>query len=388
MEASAFLYRTFDMELQSAALFRLIFENALNGILLIDENLICLNVNPSLCQMLGRSRVSVLGHSCRTLVSAVDAPSLDIAVCQLWEKGSWQGELTMPASEGRNRIVEWKVSTEVNDRVALVILTDVTARRQYEEALAEAKNKAERDKTRAEEANQRKDSYLAMVSHELRTPLAAILGAVQVLKKHLCGDPATLKFLDIIERNTKVQLHTLEDLLDVSRIVAGIMKLDIRPVDLSSVVGTAVDTIIPVAQSKEVALEWQAPSKSVIVCADAVRFQQVVLNVLVNAIKFTPSKGSIRVGMAATAEHAQVMIRDTGIGMEPSLAANIFTPYAQGEGPERKEGIGLGLPIVKHLVELHGGRIEVHSEGKGKGTTVLVEVPLAKSLEKDNGQRV
>ena len=130
----------------------------------------------------------------------------------------------MPASEGTNRIVEWKVSTEVNDRVALVILTDVTARRRYEEALAEAKNKAERDKTKAEEANQSKDSYLAMVSHELRTPLAAILGAVQVLKKHLCGDPATSKFLDIIERNTKVQLHTLEDLLDVSRIVAGIMK--------------------------------------------------------------------------------------------------------------------------------------------------------------------
>jgi len=220
MEASAFLYGTFDMDLQSAALFRLIFENALNGILLIDENLICLNVNPSLCQMLGRSRAGILGHSCRTLVSAIDAPSLDIAVRQLWEKGSWQGQFTMPASEGTNRIVEWKVSTEVNDRVALVILTDVTARSRHEEAMAEAKNKAERDKTKAEEANQSKDSYLAMVSHELRTPLAAISGAVQVLKKHFCANPAMSKFLEIIERNTQVQLHTLEDLLDVSRIVA------------------------------------------------------------------------------------------------------------------------------------------------------------------------
>jgi PAS domain S-box-containing protein len=367
------------VDLQSAALFRLIFENALNGILLIDENLVCLNVNSSLCQMLGRSRTSILGHSCRTLVSATDAGSLDIAVRQLWKKGSWQGEVTMPASHGTDRIVEWKVSTEGNDGVALAILTDVTARRRYEEALAEAKNKAERDKTKAEEANQSKDSYLAMVSHELRSPLAAILGAVQVLKKRLYGDPAVPKFLDIIERNTKVQLHTLEDLLDVSRIIAGILKLDVRPVDLSSVVETAVETITPVAEAKELALEWQAPSKPIIVCADPDRFQQVVLNVLVNAIKFTPSKGSISVGMGATAAHAQVMIRDTGIGMEPGLAAKVFTRYAQGEGPARKQGLGLGLPIVKHLVELHGGRIEVQSEGKGKGTTVLVEVPLAKS---------
>jgi signal transduction histidine kinase len=321
-------------------------------------------------------------------VSGADARSLDIAVRQLWEKGSWQGELTMPSSEGTDRIVEWKVSTETNDGVALAIVTDVTARRRYEEALRQARNKAERDKTKAEEANQSKDSYLAMVSHELRSPLAAILGSVQVLKKRLYDDPAVSKFLDIIERNTMVQLHTLEDLLDVSRIVAGILKLDVRAVDLSSVVGTAVETIAPTAKSKELNLEWQAPSKPVIVCADADRFQQVVLNVLVNAIKFTPSKGSITVGMGTTAEHAQVRIRDTGIGMDPSLAANIFTRYAQGEGPERKQGLGLGLPIVKHLVELHGGRIEVQSEGRGKGTTVLVEVPLAKSSEMDNNQRV
>jgi len=188
-----------------------------------------------------------------------------------------------------------------------------------------------------------------------------------------------MKFLEMIERQTNIQLHFIEDLLDISRVAAGILKLDIRAVDLASVISNTLDTIGPVAESKEVELRWNVPQKPVMVCVDADRFRQVVLNLLVNAVKFTPSKGSIEVSLGTAGGQAQLTVGDTGTGIEPSLIANIFNAYTQGEGPGRKQGIGLGLPIVKHLVELHEGRIEVHSDGEGKGTTVLVEVPLADS---------
>jgi PAS domain S-box-containing protein len=374
------------MDLQNAALFRLIFENALNGILLIDEKLVCLDVNPALCLMLGRSPGSILGGSCRALISPTDTRSLDIATGQLWKKGAWQGELRMPGADGSQRTVEWKMSTQQNDTIALAILTDVTARRRYEGALTEAKDKAERGQSKAEDANRSKDDFLAMVSHEMRSPLAAVLGAVRVLQRKCSGDAEAMKFLGMIERQTNVQVHIIEDLLDVSRIAAVILKLDICPIDLCSVVGTAVETIGPIADAKAVALEWNHPRAPIIVCADSGRFQQVVLNLLVNAVKFTSSRGSIEVALGAAGGHAQLMIRDTGIGIEPSLIPGIFKPYTQGEGESRKQGIGLGLPIVKRLVELHDGRIEVHSEGKDKGTTVLIEVPLAELSELDKSQ--
>jgi len=178
------------MDLQNAALFRLIFENASNGILLVDENLICLDANPALGRMLGRARTSLLGHSCRDLVSSSDRHSLDAAAGELREKGSWQAELKMPGSDACERWVEWKVSTQENDTIALAVLTDVTARRQYESALGEATNAAQRGQSRAEEANRSKDYFLAMVGHEIRSPLAAMFGAVRVLQS---GSPMMLK---------------------------------------------------------------------------------------------------------------------------------------------------------------------------------------------------
>ena len=159
------------MDLQNAALFRLIFENASNGVLLVDEKLICLDANPALSQMVGRARTSLLGHSCRDLVSFSDRRSLDVGARQLWEKGSWQGELKMAGSDACERSVEWKVSTQENDSIALAVLTDITARRQHEYALAAARNTAQRSQSRAEEANRSKDYFLAMVGHEIRSPL-------------------------------------------------------------------------------------------------------------------------------------------------------------------------------------------------------------------------
>jgi two-component system, chemotaxis family, CheB/CheR fusion protein len=374
------------MDLHNAALFRLIFENAPNGILLVDEKLVCLDANPAFCSMFGYSRSSILGASCRTFVSPIDNRSLDAAARQLWKNRSWQGELRMPAADDSERTVEWRISTQENDSSAIAILTDVTARRKYEDALAEAKDKAARGQSKAEDASRSKDFFLARISHEMRNPLAAVFGACRVLQQKFSNDREAMKLLEMIERQANVQLHTIEDLHDVTRISAGILKLYTRPIDLSAVVRTAVETIAPAAESKDVALEWKDPSTPIVARADSARFRQVVMNILVNAVKFTPPKGSVEVALGAIGRRAQMIIRDTGIGIESNLIADIFTRYMQGDRDQRKQGLGLGLPIVKHLVELHDGRIEIRSAGKDKGTTVVVEIPLGESSEFERRQ--
>ena len=229
---------------------------------------------------------------------------------------------------------------------------------------------------RAEEANRSKDEFLAAVSHDLRTPLNAILGWTSVLRTPgaTMGDLA--EGMDAIERSAKSQSHLIEDLLDVSRIVGGRMRLSVRPVVLRDVVAAGVETVRAAADAKGVALETDLQHVG-IVSGDPERLQQVVWNLVSNAIKFTPAGGHVTVSLHSEGARAVLRVSDTGEGIDPEFAPHLFERFRQAQkASRRKGGLGLGLSIVRHLVEAHGGRVAAESESRGKGSVFTVELPL------------
>ena len=230
------------------------------------------------------------------------------------------------------------------------------------------------------EANRLKDEFLATLSHELRTPLNAILGWTQLLRADEVGQADLTHGLEVIERNVKAQTRLIEDLLDVSRITTGKLRLNVRPTSLSAVVNGAIESARPAADAKGIALQSDVPNSIGDVSGDPDRLQQVVWNLLSNAIKFTPSGGTIRVEMAQTADGAAVHIRDSGRGIHPNFLPYVFDRFRQADSSSTRShgGLGLGLTIVKHLVELHGGSVYAQSQGEGHGSTFTVELPAGR----------
>jgi signal transduction histidine kinase/ActR/RegA family two-component response regulator len=229
-----------------------------------------------------------------------------------------------------------------------------------------------------QEANRAKDEFLATVSHELRTPLTPMLTWVRLLRTARL-DPATAtRALEAIERNARAQAQLVEDLLDVSRIITGKLRLDVRAVALESIVEAALDAVRPAADAKGIALD-AALDPSVVVAGDPDRLQQVLWNVVSNAVKFTPRGGRVEVWLGRAGDHAQVTVRDTGVGIRIEFLPFVFDRFRQADAsPTRVHGgLGLGLAIVRHLVELHGGSVEAASEGEGRGATFAVRLPLA-----------
>ena len=237
----------------------------------------------------------------------------------------------------------------------------------------------------AEAANRAKDEFLATLSHELRTPLNAIMGWTSLLRTGQLDAETMDHALVVIERNAKTQAQLIEDLLDVSRIVAGNFRLETLQLDLSSVVKTAAEAVIPTASAKNVRLDLRldgAPR----VCGDPMRLQQVVWNLVSNAIKFSPEGSTItvRTSFSSTDAHAVALeVSDEGAGIAAEFLPFVFDRFRQADGSttRRYGGLGLGLAIVKNVVELHGGRVSVHSEGIGRGTTFRAELPLSLNPE-------
>jgi signal transduction histidine kinase/ActR/RegA family two-component response regulator len=229
----------------------------------------------------------------------------------------------------------------------------------------------------AEAANQAKDIFLATLSHELRTPLNAILGWASILNTGEEVDPEELKEgLEVIERNAKAQARLIEDVLDVSRIVSGKLNLEMRRCDLKKVIYAAGEAVHPAAEAKAIELEMDLDPQIGLVWCDATRMRQVVWNLLANAIKFTPQGGTVRVRLGRHGEKAVIEVRDSGQGIPPDFLPHVFERFRQGEGGTKRKfgGLGLGLSIVKHIIEGHGGTIAAASEGKGRGSSFAVEL--------------
>jgi len=239
-----------------------------------------------------------------------------------------------------------------------------------------------RAKQQAEEANRMKDEFLATLSHELRTPLNAILGWAQVLRMGKLDEAASARALETIERNARAQAQLIADLLDVSRIITGKLRLDFQPVELRRIVEAALDSVRPAADAKGIRLSVTLGVLASPVLGDSDRLQQVVWNLLSNAIKFTPREGAVEVRLCQTGASAEVRVSDTGAGIRPDFLPYVFDRFRQAEGAITRThgGLGLGLSIVRHLVELHGGTVEVESEGEGQGACFTVSLPVRTAL--------
>jgi PAS domain S-box-containing protein len=234
----------------------------------------------------------------------------------------------------------------------------------------------------AQEANRAKDEFLATLSHELRTPLNAILGWIQILRSKRLDDVTTARAFEAIERNAKAQAELIEDMLDVSRIITGRLRLEMQPVRFSSAVEAALDSVRPTAEAKGVRLECDMPAESGFIAGDPNRLQQIVWNLLSNAVKFTPAAGMVRVKVEYTNWEARLSVSDTGKGISPQFLPYVFDRFRQAETMVSRTagGLGLGLSIARHLVELHGGSIEASSEGEGRGATFIVTLPLREAV--------
>ncbi|HEY9874060.1 MAG TPA: PAS domain S-box protein [Candidatus Obscuribacterales bacterium] len=250
-------------------------------------------------------------------------------------------------------------------------LLDITERKRTEEALQQ----------RAEElakANMMKDEFLAVVSHELRSPLTAMLGWVQTLRNCSLDAATTARALEIIERNAKAQTQLIDNLLDVSRMITGKLRLNIRSIELASIIQEVVETVRPAADAKGIKLQYLLDPAAGSILGDSERLHQVIWNLLSNAIKFTPEGGYVQIELKRLNSHVEIIVSDTGIGLSAEFLPFIFERFRQADATTTRSysGMGLGLAIVRHLVELHGGTVQVASPGQGLGTTFTVKLPV------------
>ena len=240
----------------------------------------------------------------------------------------------------------------------------------------------------AEHANRLKDEFLATVSHELRTPLNAIIGWAHMLRHGRLDEAAVTRALETIERNAQSQAQLIEDILDVARAITGQLQLNIGPVDVAAVINAAVDAVQLAADAKAIRLEVTLEPAARHIQGDAGRLQQVVWNLLANAIKFTPAGGRVEVGLERVGASVQIRVTDTGEGINPAFLPYIFDRFRQEDATStrRHGGLGLGLAIVRHLVEQHGGTVHADSQGQGRGATFTIKLPLASADERAHGR--
>ena len=269
---------------------------------------------------------------------------------------------------------------------------DITERKRAEDELRESRcqlavllEREQSARAEAEQANRLKDEFLATVSHELRTPLTAIMGWAHMLRVKRFDEQSTAKALETIERNAHAQSQLIDDLLDVSRIITGNLRLDVRQVAPGPFIEEAVETLRPAAEAKGVRIQKVLDAGVVSVVGDPARLQQVVWNLLSNAIKFTPKGGMVQVRLERIDSHIEIAVSDTGAGIRGEFLSHVFERFRQADQKTTRQhgGLGLGLAIVRHLVELHGGTVGADSPGEGLGATFVVKLPIVPVYQKE-----
>jgi PAS domain S-box-containing protein len=363
-------------------LFQLLVDNVKDyAIFILDTNGRALTWNAGVLRMLGYSEE--------------EFPGLEFY--RLFRPGEQDGaarEMQIAAANGRSDDERWHVRKDGSELWVTGVLTalrdeagdlrgyakimrDTTLQKSAASEREELLQRELSARGDADRANRIKDEFLAIVSHELRTPLNAILGWTRMLTSEQLDSARARHALEIIERNARAQAQLIDDLLDVSRIITGKLQLDMRPLMLRDVVNAALESVGHVAQDKGVALAIDAAGELGPMEGDPGRLQQVVWNLLSNAVKFTPAGGQIAVRLQKDDHTLQLTVRDTGDGMETTELPLIFDRFHQAAQTRQNPqgGLGLGLAIARHIVEAHGGTIEAHSDGRGKGTTFTVILP-------------
>lgn len=364
---------------KSEAKFRTVFENAFIGIVLLDERLNYLEVNPAMCGVLGRKREEIIGFPLLSFIPPGGPSDSHEIQRSLEESGTWRGTFAMAGPDGRLIHLEWHISAHSLRGVRLAVITDISDRMRFESERNDLLASERSARAEAERANYLKDEFLSTLSHELRTPLNSILLWAQRLQ-HNIGERSQLeRGLIAIERNTKVQAQLISDLLDVSAIVSGKLRLEIRPLDLAVMINNALEGLTPATEAKQLKLQSWFDVNAGLISGDAGRLQQVVWNLVNNAIKFTPSGGQIDLRLERVDSHVEISVADNGQGIRPELLPYLFDRFRQGDAKSNRShgGLGLGLAIVKHLVEMHGGTVSASSAGLGRGAKFTVTLPVA-----------
>ncbi|KYF59638.1 hypothetical protein BE04_04855 [Sorangium cellulosum] len=351
------------------------------GIGLLDRDLRWRRVNEALAAMSGLPREALVGRGVEEV-----APELQAVLEPLCRAVLSSGEPLVnheiaggtPAAPHAERhyLVNGypvRIGDEIIGLAALIL--DITERK-----------RAER---RAEEASRLKDEFLATMSHELRTPLNAILGWATMMSRGLVPEGRRAHAIAVIERNARAQAQLIEDLLDISRITSGELRLETTPVAPLSIVESSLDVVQPAAEAKKIRLERALDRRALTVMADPDRLRQIVLNLLTNAVKFTREGGEIRTSLRRAGRSVEIAVEDNGQGISRDFLPYVFERFRQADASTTREhgGLGLGLAIARHLVELHGGTIEARSEGEGRGATFLVRLPLVASRLDEQGAR-
>jgi signal transduction histidine kinase/CheY-like chemotaxis protein len=273
---------------------------------------------------------------------------------------------------------------------AINVFEDITERHRAQaerEQLLESERHA---RAEAQRAVQIKDDFLATLSHELRTPLNAITGWAHLIKLGIDDPKRVLRGVEIIDRNARAQAQLIADLLDLSRITTGKMRLQVEPVELPAVVSAAVEAARPAGEARGIAIHCVLDSIDEPLHGDAARLQQILWNLLSNAVKFTPEGGRVQVVLARAGAHAEITVRDTGRGIRAEFLPHVFERFRQADASATREqgGLGIGLALVKQLAELHGGEVHATSGGEGRGSTFVVRLPLAGPPRGDDPRRL
>jgi PAS domain S-box-containing protein len=366
------------------------FDLSLIGMAVVSADGRCLEVNEELCHMVNVPASTLLSSPWTALIDRDDASAATGLVAQAMAGAPGRMDLRLAGVEGATIhatvAVRGLPGADGTIDHAIVLLHDISERQEIAMERERSLERTEAARLRLEEASRAKDALFATVSHELRTPLTPILAWANLLQTGNLGTTRTARAVSAIRRNAYAQARLVDDLLDMSRIVAGEWQFDFRPVDLAAIARAAIDVVQPAADAKRLLLTASLPDRPVAVRGDTERLQQIVWNLVSNAIKFTPHGGCIAVTVRSEGGTAQLVVEDTGEGIPQEFAAHVFEPFRQADAsPARRHaGLGLGLAIVRALVERHEGTVRAESPGRRRGTTFIVELPeLAEGLPVD-----
>ena len=378
-----------------AAIIESLINNAPLGVYLVDQDFRVAQVNPVAAPVFG-DIPDLVGRDVDDVIHRLWHKEYADEIVRLFRHTLQTGESHVAHERAEFRIdrgvteyYDWRI-----DRIALpdrrygvvCYFTDVSQQVQARQTIAESEAEFRKLAENLKEANRLKDEFLATLSHELRTPLNAILGWSHMLRTRSLTTEVEQRALDALERNAKAQAQLVEELLDVSRIISGKLSIKSEPVDLGTVVAEAVETMRPAAVAKSVALHLEIdPTWQMTVTGDADRLRQVAWNLISNAVRFTPADGDVTVTVRGDGSEVELEVRDTGEGIEEAFFPYLFERFRQADStPSRRHGgLGLGLAIVRHLAEAHGGSVRAHSAGAGHGATFTVRLPLLASVARN-----
>lgn len=372
---------------RSEARFRAIYDQAPAAMMLIDARGVITDANPQAQALLQRGLDELAGTP---LADFVPADGKAQALQRLQDAGAqaWRGEFPVTRADGSERSIRWSLSEQIEAGMRVAIAEDLTETMEFEERRQEMLEREQAARAQAERLSRTKDDFVAILSHELRTPLSLLNGGAHMLKRANLSEAMLRRGIDAVEKGVKAQSRIIADILDISRLSTGKLNLHREPVDASSLAAQSLDALGDTAAEKNVTLQLHVPDGDMAAWLDVTRFQQVIWNLVSNAIKFSREGGVIDVSLETVGGVLRLAVKDHGVGISPEFLPYMFERFSQASAPSVRghSGLGLGLSIVRHLVDLHGGAVEARSEGLGHGVTMVVEIPLREAPSAASGQ--